>query len=107
MYIATLDGTEKEDIVKFTVRYNEKAHILADAGFAPKLHFCGRVVGGLYTVVMDAKSLWQLQTDKMPRIGCYKREFAYLVLKAGRKSSLQHLGFSLEIPLSPSLRPST
>ena len=70
MYIATLDGTEKEVIVKFTARYNEKAHhILADAGFAPKLHFCGRVVGGLYMVVMDrvdAKSLWQLQTGKTP-----------------------------------------
>ena len=70
MYIATLNGTEKEVIVKFTARYNEKAHhILASAGFAPKLHFCGRVVGGLYMVVMDrvdGKSLWQIQTDKTP-----------------------------------------
>ena len=70
MYIATLDGTNKEVIVKFTARYNEKAHrILASAGFAPRVHFCGRVVGGLYMVVMDrvdAKSLWQLQTDETP-----------------------------------------
>ena len=69
MYIATLDGTNKEVIVKFTARYNEKAHrILASAGFAPKLHFCGRVVGGLYMVVMDrvdGKSLRQIQMDKM------------------------------------------
>ena len=70
MYIATLDGTDKEVIVKFTARYNEKAHrILASAGFAPRVHFCGRVVGGLYMVVMDrvdGKSLWQIQMDKMP-----------------------------------------
>ena len=70
MYIAALDGTENEVIVKFTARYNAKAHhILASAGFAPKLHFCGRVVGGLYMVVMDrvdGKSLWQIQTDETP-----------------------------------------
>ena len=49
MYIAALDGTEKEVIVNSTARYNENAHrILASAGFAPELHFCGRVVGGLY-----------------------------------------------------------
>lgn len=70
LYIATLDGTGKEAVVKFTARYNEKAHrILASAGFAPKLHFCGLVVSGLYMVVMDrvdGKSLWQLQIDKTP-----------------------------------------
>ncbi|KAF8956121.1 hypothetical protein BDZ97DRAFT_1672053 [Flammula alnicola] len=70
MYIAALDSTENDVIVKFTARYNEKAHrILASAGFAPKLHFCGRVVGGLYMVVMDrvdGKSLWQLQIDEKP-----------------------------------------
>ncbi len=70
MYIATLDCADKEVVVKFTPRYNAKAHtILASAGFAPKLHFCGRIVGGLYMVVMDrvdGKSLWQLQTDKTP-----------------------------------------
>jgi len=69
MYIAILNGTDKEVVVKFTARYNEKAHrILAEAGFAPQLHFCGRVVGGLYMVVMDrvdGQSLWQLQTDNV------------------------------------------
>ena len=68
MYIAALDGTNNDVIVKFTARYHEKAHcILASAGFAPKLHFCERVVGGLYMVVMDhvdGKSLWQLQVEK-------------------------------------------
>jgi hypothetical protein len=68
LYIATLDGTDKEVVVKFTARYNEKAHrILATAGFSPELHFCELVVGGLYMVVMDrvdGKSLWQLQIDK-------------------------------------------
>lgn len=70
MYIAALDGTNNDVIVKFTARYHEKAHrILASAGFAPKLHFCERVVGGLYMVVMDrvdGKSLWQLQVEKKP-----------------------------------------
>ena len=70
MYIAALDGAEKEVIVKFTARYSDRAHhILTSAGFAPKLHSCGPVVGGLYMVVMDrvdGKSLWQIQTDKAP-----------------------------------------
>lgn len=68
MYIATLNGTNKEVVVKFTSRYNETAHRnLAEAGFAPKLHFCARVVGSLYMVIMDrvdGKSLWQLQAEK-------------------------------------------
>jgi len=67
MYIATFNGTDKEVVVKFTARYNEVAHrILAEAGFAPALRFCGRVVGGMYMVVMDrveGKSLLQLQRD--------------------------------------------
>ena len=70
MYVAAMDGTDNDVIVKFTARYHEKAHrILAGAGLAPKLHFCERVVGGLYMVVMDrvdGKSLWQLQIDKTP-----------------------------------------
>ena len=68
MYIATLDGTNKEVIVKFTARYDEKTHRIR-ASAAPTLHFCGLVVGGLYMVVMDrvdGKSLWQIQTDKTP-----------------------------------------
>ncbi|KDR71642.1 hypothetical protein GALMADRAFT_254023 [Galerina marginata CBS 339.88] len=70
MYIAALDGIENGVIVKFTPRYNEKAHrILASAGLAPKLHFCARIISGLYMVVMErveGKSLWQLQADAEP-----------------------------------------
>jgi serine/threonine protein kinase len=70
MYIATLGGTGQQVIVKFTARYNEKAHrLLAKAGLAPVLHFCERVIGDLYMVVMDrvdGKSIWQLQGDKIP-----------------------------------------
>jgi hypothetical protein len=70
MYIATLDDTSQEVIVKFTARYNEAAHrLLAEAQLAPKLHFCGRVVGDLYVIVMDrvdGMSVWQLQEDKTP-----------------------------------------
>ena len=68
MYIATLDDTNEEVIVKFTVRYNKAAHcLLAAAQLAPRLHFFGRVVGDLYMIVMDRvdrKSIWQLQQDK-------------------------------------------
>lgn len=66
MYIATLDGNNKEVIVKFTARYDEKTHRIV-ASAAPTLHFCGLIAGGLYMVVMnrvDGKSLWQIQTDK-------------------------------------------
>ena len=70
MYIATLSDTNKEVIVKFTARYNEVAHhLLADADLAPKLHFCERVIGDLYMVVMDrvdGTSVWQLKEDKKP-----------------------------------------
>ncbi len=37
--------------------------------FIPKLHFCERVTGNLYMVVMDrvdGKSLWQLQMEGTP-----------------------------------------
>jgi hypothetical protein len=67
LYIATLHDSDQEVIVKFTARYNEGAHrLLAEAQLAPKLHFCGLVVGGLYMIVMDrvdGKSVWQLQQD--------------------------------------------
>jgi len=70
MYIATLSDTNKEVIVKFTACYNEVAHcLLADADLAPKLHFCERVIGNLYMVVMDrvdGTSVWQFQQDKKP-----------------------------------------
>lgn len=71
MYIATLDDdADQEVIVKFTARYNEVAHrLLAEARLAPRLHYCGRVVGDLYMVVMDridGRSIWQLQEDNLP-----------------------------------------
>lgn len=70
IYIATLDNTEQEVIVKFTARYNEAAHrLLAEAQLAPMLHFCGLVVGNLYMIVMDrveGKSAWQLHEDGIP-----------------------------------------
>ncbi|KIM45609.1 hypothetical protein M413DRAFT_24776 [Hebeloma cylindrosporum] len=70
LYIATMDGTDKEVVVKFTGRYNETAHrILAIAGLAPELHFCQPVIGGLYMVVMDrvdGKSLCELQANEIP-----------------------------------------
>jgi hypothetical protein len=69
MYIATLDNRQ-EVVVKFTTRYNEDAHrLLVGHQLAPTLHFCGRVVGDLYMVVMDrvdGKSIWQLQREGKP-----------------------------------------
>ena len=53
IYVATLSNTGQEVVVKFTARYNEVAHrLLADSQLAPTLHFCGRVVGNLYMVVI-------------------------------------------------------
>ena len=47
MYLTTLYDTGQDVIVKLTVCYNEAAHrLLARTQLAPKLHFCGRVVGG-------------------------------------------------------------
>lgn len=64
MYTATLGDSDQEVIVKFTSRYNEAAHrLLASAQLAPTLHFCERIIGGLYMVIMDrvsGKSVWQL-----------------------------------------------
>ena len=70
VYTATLSDTNEEVIVKFTARYNEVAHrLLAEAELAPRLHFCERVIGDLYMVVMDradGKSIWRLREDKIP-----------------------------------------
>jgi serine/threonine protein kinase len=70
MYTAILDDTKEKVIVKFTARYNEKVHrLLAEAQLAPKLHFCERVIGDLYMVVMEyveGKSVWQLRREKTP-----------------------------------------
>ncbi|TFK22705.1 hypothetical protein FA15DRAFT_681524 [Coprinopsis marcescibilis] len=70
IYNATLDTTGQEVVVKFTRRYNQAAHaILSNRGLAPKLHFCGRIVGELYMVVMDrvkGMSLWELLQEGVP-----------------------------------------
>jgi hypothetical protein len=43
-----------EVVVKFTAQYNAEAHrLLATKGFAPVLHACVPVCGGLFMVVMD------------------------------------------------------
>jgi len=70
MYIATLEESGLEVIVKFTGRYNADAHrLLAKAQLAPKLYCCELIVDGLFMVVMervDAPSVWQLRRDKKP-----------------------------------------
>jgi predicted Ser/Thr protein kinase len=41
-------------VVKFTSRYNARAHeILAEKGYAPRLYGCFPVCGGLFMIVMD------------------------------------------------------
>src|SRR5882757_5536789 len=74
---------------KFTARYYETAHhILADAQLAPRLHFCERVVGNLYMIVMDrvdGKSIWQLWQEEgtpVPGIVSKKAEDALKLLHA-------------------------
>jgi len=45
---------EERVVVKFPETYCEAAHAtLAEHGLAPALHFCGRLKGGLWMVVMD------------------------------------------------------
>ncbi|KAF5340332.1 hypothetical protein D9611_007947 [Ephemerocybe angulata] len=50
-------------IVKFTKHYSEDMHnILAAEGYAPKLYYCARVVGGVYMIVMEyveGESIWE------------------------------------------------
>ena len=88
IYVATLSGTSQEVVVKFTARYNEEAHrLLAKSQLAPDLHFCGRVVGNLYMVVMDhvdGKSIWQLQEEgtPVPAVVSEKAEEALKLLHA-------------------------
>ena len=44
----------RDVVVKFTSQYCSGAHrLLAKHGLAPELHFCGRIRGGLWMVVMD------------------------------------------------------
>jgi hypothetical protein len=70
VYTGTLEGGELV-LIKFTYRYNEKAHILlAEAGLAPRLHFFNPIMGNLFMIVMDympdAKSVWQLLNEGIP-----------------------------------------
>ena len=52
LFLAEYEG--KTVVVKFCERYGEDAHrTLADAGLAPKLHYCSEVVGGVFMVVME------------------------------------------------------
>jgi hypothetical protein len=52
LFLAEYEG--KTVVVKFCERYGEDAHrALADAGLAPRLHYCSKVVGGVFMVVMD------------------------------------------------------
>ena len=50
-----IDSDEEVDVVvKFTVRYHERAHrILAEGQLAPALHFCIPLIGDMYMVIMD------------------------------------------------------
>lgn len=69
------DSDSVEVVVKFTAEYyNADAHrILAQAGFAPALHACVPVCGGLKMVVMDrvqGENAWSAeQRDGAPAHG--------------------------------------
>ncbi|KAF4622459.1 hypothetical protein D9613_009476 [Agrocybe pediades] len=52
LYLGTFVG--KQVLIKFTRRYNETAHRALEVdGLAPKLYFCGDIVGNLCMVVME------------------------------------------------------
>ncbi|KAL5522070.1 hypothetical protein ACEPAF_1926 [Sanghuangporus sanghuang] len=52
LFVAKMD--RRDVVVKFTVHYCGEAHqLLASHGLAPQLHFCKRIRGGLWMVVMD------------------------------------------------------
>ena len=56
MYLARMDTGNSTEVVlvKFAARYHEKAHrLLARNNLAPTLHFCTRVIGDMYMVVME------------------------------------------------------
>ena len=75
LYRATLGDADAdgatEVVIKFSSRYGEAAHrLLSDANLAPKLHWCGPIVGGLTMVVMehleDGESIWRLRQGRKP-----------------------------------------
>jgi len=52
LFLAEYQG--RTVVVKFCERYGEDApRVLANAGLAPRLHYCSKVVGGLFMVVME------------------------------------------------------
>ncbi|KAI0338807.1 hypothetical protein BDW22DRAFT_1362524 [Trametopsis cervina] len=52
LYLATYH--DQEVVVKFSAKYGTDAHhAVADGTYAPKLHFCEKVIGGQQMVVMD------------------------------------------------------
>ncbi|KAF5340739.1 hypothetical protein D9611_007372 [Ephemerocybe angulata] len=57
-------------IVKFTEHYSEDMHnILAAEGYAPKLYYCERVIGGVYMIVMEyveGESIWAVILSPPP-----------------------------------------
>ncbi|KAJ7493324.1 hypothetical protein B0H11DRAFT_2005908 [Mycena galericulata] len=73
IYRALAQGTHPsipagDVVVKFTRRYNARAHrILAEAGLAPALHYTSDVLGGYTIVVMElirGKTMWEwIQTE--------------------------------------------
>lgn len=69
VYTGSFNGDKV--LIKFTHRYNKKAHtLLAGAGLAPRLHFCNPIVGNLLMIVMDyipdAKSVLRLRVEESP-----------------------------------------
>jgi hypothetical protein len=74
MYLARMQtGTATQDVlVKFAARYHEDAHRLLAAQhppLAPALHFCKRVIGDMYMVVMEyiPKSRGRPLSSLLPR----------------------------------------
>ena len=72
LYRATFGDSATEVVVKFTGQYGEAAHrLLSDVNLAPKLHWCGPIIGGLTMVVMEhlegSESIWQMQECLKPK----------------------------------------
>lgn len=60
--VITENGEEKtvRAVVKFVVKYGEKAHkLLDDVNLAPKLYYCRPVLGGMTMVVMEYLDGWK------------------------------------------------
>ena len=66
-----IDADTSKVVVKFTAQYDPNAHrLLANEGFAPALHACVPVCGGLFMVAMDfvcGQTAWKAtQQSKLP-----------------------------------------